>query len=362
MQNAAGAWMDVTLEILELGIGEHAAPAVRRRAAIRRRTRSSACERPRSNFAACATVAQLASSFQLEPARAVRSARRRAARQPHEHRQRRGERADALRRHHALHRARRAQPLALVPWRDAAAVCPAAGARARTRSTSTATRCTSPIAAATATPPIRRETGEYGNEDIVNPGNGRRLAERSSCSDTGEDFNAQRRSSTRTARSRAPVLGARRRAGALGRHDRAARGRHDAEHDGRQPGRRRAREGHDCASATRSLFFRRALKVVNGAARQPRRAGPHDRVGESCVRAGNWNSNGAGFDNTPCAANPCADHARRDALIADALTLLSSNWNDRQLASRTRTTSRSARARRRGIASRSSRARASSFP
>ncbi len=116
MQNAAGVWQDVTLEILNLGIASRQWPdpadgtpncaepnvdAILRLQRLRDRT-------PRGRR----LPERQRGPDLVRAQRAVRHARRRASRR----RPRR--RADALRRHHALHRARRAQPLALVPGRD----------------------------------------------------------------------------------------------------------------------------------------------------------------------------------------------------------------------------------------------------
>ena len=73
MQNAAGAWVDVTQEILGLGIGSPQL-GVGAAAAIRRRTRSSAWSVRAARWRPCATAAQRGQRLQLEPARALRPA------------------------------------------------------------------------------------------------------------------------------------------------------------------------------------------------------------------------------------------------------------------------------------------------
>ena len=149
------------------------------------------------------------------------------------------------------------------------------------------------------------ETGEYGNEDIVNPATPTARRTRATRSDTGEDFNGNGALQTYGAIARAPftapggapVLWANMTAPLV-----AATTPNTTV--GNPAG--GVNEKAMIARAQPALFFRRALKLVNGAARQPRRAGPHDRVGEPRLPPGNWNANGVAFDNTPCAANPCA--------------------------------------------------------
>src|SRR5262249_18363378 len=150
-----------------------------------------------------------------------------------------------------------------------------------------------------------KETGEYGYEDIVNPLSS--TGAPNNVLDSGEDVNANGLLDTyggtpsyNGARAQVPP--------------------------GAPTGSPYSTSstpttvlGQSMARTTRPIFFRRALKLINGATI----AGTSGISGLTVVAEnpvyvqGNWNANGA--FNDPHAAI---------SIIADAVTILSSNWND----------------------------------
>jgi hypothetical protein len=175
------------------------------------------------------------------------------------------------------------------------------------------------------------ETGEYGNEDLVNPGNNDGAPD--NALNTGEDFNGN---------------------GTLEIYGRTALAPYAVPAGGVWPGGRQAWGGAVAAPYAQAMtpntsigalaatseraalaernppmFFRRALKVTNGGSTNLVAPGLTITSENPVYVQGNWNSNGAVFDNTSCTANPCAAASHvATAFIVDALTLLSSSWND----------------------------------
>jgi hypothetical protein len=181
-----------------------------------------------------------------------------------------------------------------------------------------------------AVPPV--ETGEYGNEDVVNPGNANGNA--NAVLDTGEDFNQNNALDTYGATARAPysvIVGAN---WGGGRQNWAPVPMTAPFAQAMTPNTSTgalASVAERAALAERNppVFFRRALKVTNGASTNLIAPGLTISSENPVYLQGNWNSNGAAFDNTNCTVNPCAANTHvATAFIADAMTLLSSNWND----------------------------------
>ena len=85
------------------------------------------------------------------------------------------------------------------------------------------------------------------------------------------------------------------------------------------------------ARANRAVFFRRALKLVNGGLNQLPSNGPQGLTvaSENPVYVqGNYNA--CGVPTASCGSNGFAGSNHRSAaIVADAVTLLSRNWNDR---------------------------------
>jgi Tfp pilus assembly protein PilX len=178
---------------------------------------------------------------------------------------------------------------------------------------------------------VNAETGEYGNEDLVNPGNPSGSPD--NTLNTGEDFNDNK---------------------TLDVYGRSALAPYNVPVAGVWPGGRQAWAGSVTApyaqamtpntstgalSATSEraalaernppMFFRRALKVTRG--QSPGLVAPGLTITSEnpLYLQGTWNSNGALFDNTNCAANPCAAASHvATAFIVDSMTLLSNAWND----------------------------------
>ncbi len=169
------------------------------------------------------------------------------------------------------------------------------------------------------------ETGEYGVEDVVNPNhadghpNGR--------ADAGEDVNGNGTLETYGAMPLPPYRvppAAGRQAWTLAAPFTPSMTPNSA--IGALTG---AAERDAVAERNPPVFFRRALKVTGGAS--PNLVAPGLTIAsENPVYVqGTWNSNGSAFDTTPCVANPCAPGTHvATAFVADALTLLSNNWND----------------------------------
>jgi hypothetical protein len=147
------------------------------------------------------------------------------------------------------------------------------------------------------------ETGEYGFEDVVNPASGTGVP--NATLETGEDVNASGALDTYGqfpsydgASNTVPP-------GALAPLDAAAR-----PTTGLSAGE---------AKVNRAILFRRALKLTNGSDLGSITADGLTIASENPVYVqGNWNAPGASFGNPHIATS----------IIADAITLLSSNWND----------------------------------
>jgi hypothetical protein len=330
MQNAALVWTDVTAEILGLGISSKQVSvnnAANNGCADPTPNAVVRLERPRSTLAACATAAQLANGFNFSPNTLF---------DPRE-----GELRDN--RHNTGNNAANEpaqmgglmnyveiDALNLSRWFAGAmpaGICPVGG-------------CTGNQAlnvnGYTVYFSDRRgnrnaanaETGEYGNEDIVNPNNASGAA--NGVRDTGEDFNANNQLDTYGATARppyttpggAPVLWA----NMIAPYGPAAPAGPTATLGNPAGG---VIEKAAIAERNPVVFFRRALKVTNGRSGNLIAPGLTIASENPFYLQGTWNSNGAAFDNTPCAANPCgAQTHTATAFIVDAMTLLSGNWND----------------------------------
>ena len=151
------------------------------------------------------------------------------------------------------------------------------------------------------------ETGELGFEDNVNPASG--TGTPNNTLNTGEDYNGNGTLETygRIARvpygvpatwagMAAPLQSATLIWGNVGTTDQYAIAR-------RNP----------------PIFFRRALKITNGALGNLVAPGLTIASENPAYLQGNWNANSSGFGNPHVAT----------AIIADAVTLLSNDWNDR---------------------------------
>lgn len=151
------------------------------------------------------------------------------------------------------------------------------------------------------------ETGEFGMEDVVNPLSG--AGTPNGVLDAGEDVNGNGALETYGA---APSLIA----GMTSPLDGNARPWTSVD-----PGNalNRATEGL-VARRNPPIFFRRALKLVNGALGNLPAPGLTIASENPVYVQGHWNANGGGFGNPHVAS----------AVIADAVTLLSTAWNDRE--------------------------------
>jgi hypothetical protein len=155
---------------------------------------------------------------------------------------------------------------------------------------------------------VNVETGDYGFEDFVNPASATGLS--NDLLDGGEDFNA---SGALDVYGGVPRL-----AGAAPLDNMATV---------------RTRVATAIARSNPPTFFRRALKIVNGGQGQLPAVGAQGLTiaAENPVYVqGNFNA--CGNMTADCAANgfgnaPGVDHVSA-AVIADAVTLLSRNWND----------------------------------
>lgn len=162
-----------------------------------------------------------------------------------------------------------------------------------------------------------RETGEYGWEDFINTDS---ASTPNGVLDPGEDVNGNGVLDTygrfaRPLNAIAPV-GAAPALPSINHMGAAAEPVH--------------RVSAAMARTNRPVHFRRALKLVNGS-RGSIPSAPGSLQGLTVVAEnpvyvqGNYNADGAGFqDHAPGAA----DTHRSAAVIADAVTLLSNNWND----------------------------------
>jgi hypothetical protein len=156
------------------------------------------------------------------------------------------------------------------------------------------------------------ETGEYGWEDLVNPASA--TGAPNGVLDLGEDFNGNNQLETYGQTPRLP-------AGVLPMPNGTPLDANARPWTSVDPGNVLA-QNVEMGIARRNppIFFRRALKLVNGAA--PNIVTPGLAVvSENPVYVqGHWNAQAAGFTN-PHAAT---------AVIADAVTFLSGAWSDRQ--------------------------------
>jgi hypothetical protein len=149
------------------------------------------------------------------------------------------------------------------------------------------------------------ETGEYGFEDVVNPASG--TGTPNGALNPGEDFNGNGTLETYGQNPRLPY-GVGSWASMSGPYGSAARPWH-------QIG-----VTHQYAIARRNppIFFRRALKLTNGSLGNLVAPGLTIASENPLYVEGNWNANSAGFGNPHVAT----------AILADAVTMLSNDWND----------------------------------
>ncbi len=162
---------------------------------------------------------------------------------------------------------------------------------------------------------VNQETGEYGFEDVVNPASG--TGTPNGVLDTGEDFNGNGQLDNYGQTPRAPYStpgGAQVTWGNLTTPlQNAARPWTNLD-----PGNAYAND-EEAAIAERNpaLFFRRGLKLTNGSLGNLAAPGLTIASENPVYVQGNWNANG-GFGNPHVAT----------AVLTDSLTLLSGNWND----------------------------------
>ncbi len=151
------------------------------------------------------------------------------------------------------------------------------------------------------------ETGEYGFEDIVNPASA--AGTPNGVLDLGEDFNANTALDTY---GQVPRL----QAGMTAPLDGAARPWTNVDPTNIYA----AAVEQGIARRNPPIFFRRGLKLVNGGLGNIVTPGLAVASENPVYVQGHWNANAAGFGN-PHAAT---------AVLADAVTFLSNNWNDRR--------------------------------
>jgi hypothetical protein len=144
---------------------------------------------------------------------------------------------------------------------------------------------------------LNQETGEYGFEDFVNPASA--TGTPNTVRDTGEDVNGN---GTLETYGQTPILPA----GAAAPYVAALR-----------PW--TAGVPQVIGRINRAVFFRRALKLVNGAQGNLMPPGVAVVAENPVYVQGNYNALSTGFGNPHVATS----------IIADAVTLLSNNWNDR---------------------------------
>jgi hypothetical protein len=165
------------------------------------------------------------------------------------------------------------------------------------------------------------ETGEYGNEDIVNPASA--TGAPNATLDTGEDFNGNGQLDTYGSKVQAPYSapgGAQLAFGAGGvLAPFAITTTPNTLMTGGMPATGPQRWG-EMAVAERNpqMFFRRALKVTNGSLGNIVAPGLTIAAENPVYVQGNYNADNTGFGNPHIAA----------AILADAITLLSTSWND----------------------------------
>ncbi|MEO8071361.1 MAG: hypothetical protein ABI652_08155, partial [Acidobacteriota bacterium] len=153
------------------------------------------------------------------------------------------------------------------------------------------------------------ETAEYGNEDIVNPLSA--TGAQNNGLDVGEDFNANTTLEIYGSNARAPFPNgaAANWAGVVAPLASTAKP---------WTGLGASADQVEIARRNPAIFFRRALKLTNGALGNLVAPGLTISSENPVYIEGNWNANDAGFGNPHVAT----------AVLADAVTLLSKNWND----------------------------------
>jgi hypothetical protein len=159
------------------------------------------------------------------------------------------------------------------------------------------------------------ETGEFGFEDIVNPANANGVP--NNVLDVGEDFNGNGLLDVYGATPHAPVA-------VPGALPAVGIGTMSAPYVAAMKPSTPVEAGNNdllgqaIARRNPSVFFRRALKLQNGALGNIVAPGLTVVSENPVYIQGNWNANAAGFGNPHVAT----------AVIADAVTLLSTSWND----------------------------------
>ena len=151
-------------------------------------------------------------------------------------------------------------------------------------------------------PTVGRQTGEYGFEDFVNPASS--SGSPNNSLDTGEDVNGDGVLATYGETPQLP-------AGATSPLVAATRPWTVVDSNVTTAG--------DIARRNPAIFFRRALKLTDGQAGHLPMPGLTVVAENPVYVEGNYNASNAGFSNPDAAC----------AVIADAVTLLSQNWNDR---------------------------------
>lgn len=151
------------------------------------------------------------------------------------------------------------------------------------------------------------ETGEYGFEDLVNPLNG--AGTPNGILDVGEDLNGNGVLDTYGQTPR-PI------AGMTAPLDNTARPWTNVDPANALP----AATEQQIARRNPPIFFRRALKLINGSLGNIIAPGLTVASENPVYVQGHWNANAAGFGNPHVAT----------AIIADAVTLLSTSWSDRE--------------------------------
>ena len=139
------------------------------------------------------------------------------------------------------------------------------------------------------------ETGEYGNEDVVNPADVNGAP--NGVLDAGEDVNGN---------------------GVLDAYGRTAIAPVGERFNAWHANRPESLVSPGILKVNPPLFFRRALKLVNGAAGNLPSPGLTVTSENPVYIQGNFNANSSGFGSSHAAA----------AVMADAVTLLSNAWND----------------------------------
>ena len=151
------------------------------------------------------------------------------------------------------------------------------------------------------------ETGEYGFEDIVNPLSAPGTP--NGALDTGEDLNGN---GALDVYGQTPRL----LAGMTAPLDAAARPWTNVD----PANAINAATEQQIARRNPPIFFRRALKLINGSLGNIVAPGLTIASENPVYVQGNWNANNAGFGNPHVST----------AILADAITLLSNRWNDRE--------------------------------